>query len=757
MRWIVAGVVLLAPLALLADDAVEIDRLCTSTLPEKRAEGARRLGKGGRTAVKRLIVMLKDRDWGVRMAAVEALGPIKTKPAQDAVFKQALFGEIRGIRTLAAQTAGKHDAEAAARRIGKGMKRFKKKKRLPSIEALGTIGGEEAIKALSGQMKAPDPQHREAAARSLSRLAAGEKALTGGLKDKEDAIRIVCAAALSKIDTDSAREAVLGLIERNRKPWDGYLLRRIGRHAAATNPTAWAAAISPRLAKSKQAIALLQIASEGRLAGCADAARALLKHRDVLVRCFAYRVTGFGRALTAEEVQPALEHKDARLNTAATEAWIAGLDTKTEADVPALRAVLGNKKGSVADVGIRHAVKHKRVMVLKELAAVAQGKTGAKKEWKTRVAAAVAMGRIAGKAAYDDLAAMVPAREWWLRGAALEGIYHTYDKRCIPLMINAVNDKNAVVRMTVRRNLKYLTKKHYAQKKFYENWWEKYGAKIELVEPDEFMRQAKKYGYATPKYVQDTLKGTDIVAVLGRWDKVQLILEDLAVPHQAIRQQQISDYGLNPKQIVLVNCEGSVDSEVTRYLQWFVSAGGYMATSDWALVNALDKTFPAVLKGWVKQSTGNDVVVVEAADPGSPILEGVFSDHVELKWWLEIQAFPIAIDDPVRAHVLVDSLEMLDRYGSSVMMAEFSAGLGKVMHSTSHFYLQKEGFSNQGSAEERRIFAADHLGISIEDIRKLDEKGAFDNVNDTKAISKSYSMFHMLVNFIEEKRAIDKR
>ena len=130
---------------------------------------------------------------------------------------------------------------------------------------------------------------------------------------------------------------------------------------------------------------------------------------------------------------------------------------------------------------------------------------------------------------------------------------------------------------------------------------------------------------------------------------------------------------------------------------------------------------------------------------------------MKLKWWLEIQAFPIAIDDPVRAHVLVDSLEMLDRYGSSVMMAEFSAGLGKVMHSTSHFYLQKEGFSNQGSAEERRIFAADHLGISIEDIRKLDAKNAFDNVNDTKAISKSYSMFHMLVNFIEEKRAIDKR
>ena len=56
-----------------------------------------------------------------------------------------------------------------------------------------------------------------------------------------------------------------------------------------------------------------------------------------------------------------------------------------------------------------------------------------------------------------------------------------------------------------------------------------------------------------------------------------------------------------------------------------------------------------------------------------------------------------------------------------------------------------------------RVVAADHLGIPIADIRKLDAIGAFDNVNDTKKVSKSYSMFHLLVNFLEEKRAIDRR
>ena len=125
------------------------------------------------------------------------------------------------------------------------------------------------------------------------------------------------------------------------------------------------------------------------------------------------------------------------------------------------------------------------------------------------------------------------------------------------------------------------------------------------------------------------------------------------------------------------------------------------------------------------------------------------------KWWLEVQAFPIVINDPVRAEVLVDSFEMLSRYGSSPMLVEFPAGLGKVIHSTSHFFLAKEGFSNFGSAAQRRLFAADHLGLSMKEIRELDARGFFDQMKDTAPISRSYSMFVMLVNFIREKQAID--
>jgi hypothetical protein len=88
-------------------------------------------------------------------------------------------------------------------------------------------------------------------------------------------------------------------------------------------------------------------------------------------------------------------------------------------------------------------------------------------------------------------------------------------------------------------------------------------------------------------------------------------------------------------------------------------------------------------------------------------------------------------------------------------MVEWQEGLGKVMHSTSHFYLQKEGFAKASNVEERKVFAADHLGLTPAEIRDLDAKGAFQDINNTTPISRTYSMFHLLVNFISEKQRRD--
>jgi len=728
----------------------EAKDLVSSTLPERREEGAALLGKeGGTSAAKALIAMLDDPDWGVQMAAMRALAPIRFEPGRDALRAKALEGRIRAIRTLAARLLKENDADHAVERLASNLTRLKKEARLPALEALGILSTPEAIEALSEQMRAPEPEHRIAAARALGRVHGGEKGLTHGLKDKEPMVVILSAAALAGVDSDTARDEVLDYVAK-LDPMEGYLFRRVGRRGGETNREAFTKALDERIAKSRQPCALLQVAVAA--AAPVKSARAHLGNSDPLTRAFAYRVA----ALAPERVTPSdaadgLSDKDRRVRLAAAEAVLTGTPP-----ADALDALLAHKDPDVAMVAVRRAVEMRAKDVLPAIAALAKGEApAAKRDWPVRAAACVALGRIGWDKEFDTLAALAKAREWQVRAAAYEGLYHAYDKRAIPILMAAFGDKHPVARMTARKNLRNLTGQVFSQKQMYEGWWEKVKDKIELEHPEKRLEELDKYGYDTKKFLQEILRGTDIVAILGRWDKVQLILEDLQVQHQAIRAQEIKDYGLSPKQIVLVNCEGSIDNTVTEYLQWMVICGGYMATTDWSLVNATTKTFPGVVKGYVKQSTGNDVVVVEPATPDDPTVKGVFQEDVDLMWWLEIQAFPIAIEDPVRCTVLVDSLEMLTRYGSSAMMVEWTEGLGKVMHSTSHFYLQKEGFAKASNEEERKVFAADHLGLTPQEIRELDAKGAFSNINNTTPISRTYSMFHLLVNFINEKQRRD--
>ncbi len=726
------------------------DELLSSTLPEKREEGAALLGQQGDTAAaKRLIALLDDPDWGVQMAAIRALAPIKFEDGRDAIREKALEGKIRAIRTLAARCLKEHDAEHQASRIANNLTRLKGEARLPALEALGILGTGEAIEALSEQMRAPEPEHRIHAARALGRLHGGEKGLTRGLKDKEPAVVILAAVALAGVDSDSARAEVLDHVAK-LDPLEGYVFRRVGRRGGEVNRDAFAKALEERIQKSRQPCALLQVSLAA--AAPVNSARAHFGNGDPLTRTFAYKAASFhAERVTPAEAAAGLSDKDRRVRLAAAEAVLAGTPP-----ADALNALLAHKDPDVAMVAVRRALEMRCKDVLPAVAALAKGEApAAKKGWPVRAAACVALGRIGWEKELDTLAALAKAREWQVRAAAYEGLYHCYDKRAIPVLIAAFGDKHPVARMTARKNLRNLTRQTFAQKQMYDTWWEKQKDRLELEHPEKKLEELDKYGYDTKKYLQEILRGTDIVAVLGRWDKVQLVLEDLQVPHQAIRAQEIKDYGLSPKQIVLVNCEGSIDSTVTEYLQWMVICGGYMATTDWSLVNATTKTFPGVVKGYVKQSTGNDVVVVEPVAPDHPYCKGVFHEDVDLMWWLEIQAFPIAIDDPGRASVLVDSLQMLTRYGSSAMMVEWTEGLGKVMHSTSHFYLQKEGFAKASSEEERKIFAADHLGLTPQEIRELDAKDAFENIENTTPISRTYSMFHLLANFIAEKQRRD--
>jgi hypothetical protein len=146
--------------------------------------------------------------------------------------------------------------------------------------------------------------------------------------------------------------------------------------------------------------------------------------------------------------------------------------------------------------------------------------------------------------------------------------------------------------------------------------------------------------------------------------------------------------------------------------------------------------------------------VIEEAQPGHAWTKGVFEHVPALKWWLEIQAFPMLVAAPERVDVLVDSAEMRAKYGSSTMAVDFRFGLGRVQHSVSHFFLQEEGLVAESDPHARRIFAADHLGVPLAALRGLAADGRLAGplTEDVmRELAPHYSMFRLIVNVVKDK------
>ena len=715
--------------------------------------------RGTELDTKLVIKLLRDKDWGVQLEAIRTFETNENDDVRRELVDLTMRGPLLRTRRTAAQALGTTDRAGAAKAVLVRLNRAGKVAGVRAMEALGLIGSPAAEAQLSILARSSDQDLCRAASRALGNIRVGVKALARSLKDPRKGVAFEAASALARIDSDEGRAALLHWAVRNDEPW---VLRRIGQHAAEANGAAMATAITAALEKSKRPYGLLRVAWEGRLAGVAGAARAHLLSRDAMTRGYAYMVA----SLLPDGFEPkvltrGLSTRDTRVRQAVARAQVMS-GRRGNRLSEALTPLLVHKSSDVAMVAVRAAFEHDVVDVLPARLDLARGGGAAKKEWELRCAAAVAAGRVGGLAAVPALSKLTRSSDWHIRGAALEGLARTMRGEAIPLLIKAHDDRHVVPRRVARRNLTWMSAglKH-KDKAAWSRWWKGVGEGFvpkmpKVDDPREVIDDG--YDRRLPgDYVRQLLLGTDVAVVLGRWDKVQFVLSDLAVDFSLLRGQQLKERGVWPKETVCVNCEGSLDKTTNEMLRWMVVCGGWLATSDWALTNAVRKTFPDVVVGYVKQSTGNDIVKIETASPNHSFLLDTIRPHVDYTWWLEIQAFPIFVNDPMRTTVLVDSLEMRLRYGQDTMMGTFPAGLGQVLHTTSHFYLQQEGFAQAGSRAEREAFAIDHLGISIATVRSLRARGGISDARNTTAIARDYSMFRMLINFLHAKKRMDRR
>jgi hypothetical protein len=161
--------------------------------------------------------------------------------------------------------------------------------------------------------------------------------------------------------------------------------------------------------------------------------------------------------------------------------------------------------------------------------------------------------------------------------------------------------------------------------------------------------------------ILDDLKKSDVVVVDGTYDHIHMVLESLKIPFVSIDHDQLQKAKLEPHQTIFVNCASNFPVEAARKLATFVSEGGQLITTDWALRNVIEAAFPNTI-AYNNNPTGDEVVRIEVVDR-DPVISGFLDEKSDPVWWLEGSSYPIKVLNKEKVKVLIRSKELKEKYG----------------------------------------------------------------------------------------------
>lgn len=174
-----------------------------------------------------------------------------------------------------------------------------------------------------------------------------------------------------------------------------------------------------------------------------------------------------------------------------------------------------------------------------------------------------------------------------------------------------------------------------------------------------------------------------VVVIKGQWDDSSKTLDKFQIPHTRISGRKLVEYPLHNTRVVIVDCAGDLSRQVCQKLRDFVSRGGYVLSTDWALDSFTAPTFNEYIQ-WNRGVNRRDIVDATAYDT-DPVL---FGHAVSNAYWkLDQESHLIRIMNRDAVRILVRSKQLIeddpDRAG--ILAVVFPFGRGFVMHMTGHF------------------------------------------------------------------------
>lgn len=200
----------------------------------------------------------------------------------------------------------------------------------------------------------------------------------------------------------------------------------------------------------------------------------------------------------------------------------------------------------------------------------------------------------------------------------------------------------------------------------------------------------------------------------GQYDQCENVLKELGVP--VVMNPNKS--ALLKSDVVFVNCSGGYPDSLLNNVVEFVSKGGYLVTSDWALHYVLEKKFPNTVR-WNKKSSSDEIIGVE------PDTDSLWNDVVVLgaepQWWLW-GSYPIEVLDTQKVKVEAASHDLLKKFGSPVVAASFDWGEGHVFHVISHFWAKRSNSPTVRHAKPYPDFLKAGMKLSEAGIERVMKK-----------------------------------
>lgn len=188
------------------------------------------------------------------------------------------------------------------------------------------------------------------------------------------------------------------------------------------------------------------------------------------------------------------------------------------------------------------------------------------------------------------------------------------------------------------------------------------------------------------------IKKDEIVELKGAWDDSGHVLRSFGLPYTRIGALDLAHTSLTRTRVIIVNCGALLDLPGQRAVNKFVSDGGYLLTTDWALDSCLRQCFP----NYVAANGGfTESQVVDAVAVGQD--KSFYKDTVSPAYWkLEEKSQLVQILNPEAIDVLVLSRQLMrqDPSQKGILAFSFTFGQGKVLHLVGHFDSNSAGAFN---------------------------------------------------------------